>query len=420
VLLSVAAAGLAPETARAGEAPEPPWETGRSRPADLQIKLATFGPGDMVANWFGHSALVVEDTRLKTSRLYNYGMFHFDGTLLVKFARGRLRFWAGEQPEIRTYEIYKRQGRDVRIQYLNLSPEARKEVADRLVWKTESDNRYYLYQHYFDNCSTRPRDIIDEAVDGRLKEATSDRAELTFREHVRRYAHHDPFMEFLMMFLENDIIDQPITEWETMFLPARLEHHVGQLQYTNESGQRVDLVERQVVYHDTGEPPPPDRAPVHWPWTLLIGVMVGGLGLGMARWWRVRPEGRAPRIAFGSLNAFLGATMGVLGLGLFLMAVATDHQVTYWNENLLLNNPVAFGLLPLGVLVALDKAWASRWVCWSWTALATTGVASVILKVLPAFDQQNHQSLALFLPISLAMTAACWWLQSTAEEESTS
>ncbi|MFB6372877.1 MAG: DUF4105 domain-containing protein, partial [Bradymonadaceae bacterium] len=101
-----------PTGARAQVA-DAPWENGQSRGEDLRVKLVIFSPGDQVPNWFGHAALVVEDTRLRESRLYNYGMFSFDGTLLVKFAMGRLWFWVGELSEVRTYRAYKSQGRDV-------------------------------------------------------------------------------------------------------------------------------------------------------------------------------------------------------------------------------------------------------------------------------------------------------------------
>ena len=211
-----------PATSQAA-APGPPWGKGVSEAEDLQIKLVIFSPGDQIANWFGHAALVVEDTRLGTSRLYNYGMFNFDGTLLVKFAMGRLWFWVGQQPERLTYDYYKSQERDVRIHLLDLAPAKRMELAKHLARKVRPENRDYLYHHYFDNCSTRPRDLVDQAVDGALQESTQHPSPLTLREHTRRYTHHNFFVDMLLMFMMNDTIDKPIPEWDAMFLPDEFE-----------------------------------------------------------------------------------------------------------------------------------------------------------------------------------------------------
>ncbi|MBM4378884.1 MAG: DUF4105 domain-containing protein, partial [Deltaproteobacteria bacterium] len=92
-----------PASARAA-VPLAPWADGRSAPEDLQVSLATFGPGDDVPSWFGHTALVVEDRRLKEERLYNYGMFDFDK--FARFALGRLEFWVGEAPVGPTFRMY--------------------------------------------------------------------------------------------------------------------------------------------------------------------------------------------------------------------------------------------------------------------------------------------------------------------------
>ena len=78
-----------------------PWADGRSAPEDLEVSLVTFGPGDDIPSWFGHSALVVEDRRRGEARLYNYGMFDFDK--FARFALGRLEFWVGEASVGGTY-----------------------------------------------------------------------------------------------------------------------------------------------------------------------------------------------------------------------------------------------------------------------------------------------------------------------------
>src|SRR3954454_20822375 len=74
-----------------------PWAPGGvSQPEDLVISVVTFGPGDDLPSWWGHTALVVEDLRLGQGRLYNYGMFGFSTGFVHKFVQGRLEFWVGE------------------------------------------------------------------------------------------------------------------------------------------------------------------------------------------------------------------------------------------------------------------------------------------------------------------------------------
>jgi hypothetical protein len=154
------------------QVPPAPWApSGPSRPEDLSVSLVTFGPGDDLPSWWGHTALVVEDARLGHGRLYNYGMFDFSTGFVHKFVQGRLEFWVGEASVRGTYELYKQLDRDVRIQVLNLSPEQAAKAAQALALNVRPESREYLYHHYHDNCSTRPRDIIDQAFGGALKEA---------------------------------------------------------------------------------------------------------------------------------------------------------------------------------------------------------------------------------------------------------
>ena len=40
---------------------KPAWADGQSRGEDLHIFLVTFGVGDDIASWFGHTALMVRD-----------------------------------------------------------------------------------------------------------------------------------------------------------------------------------------------------------------------------------------------------------------------------------------------------------------------------------------------------------------------
>lgn len=403
---------MQPVNAQAQGAPEPPWGKGQSQAEDLRIKFVAFSPGDDIPSWFGHAAIVVEDTRLDVSRLYNYGMFKFNGALLVKFAMGRLWFWVGQQPEYATYEFYKGQERDVHIYVLNLPPPKRMEVAKYLAWNVRPDNRQYLYHHYFDNCSTRPRDILDKSVNGALHRSTDQKSKLSLREHTRRFTHHNFFMDLLLMYMMNDDIDQPIENWDAMFLPGELEEAVRNLTYETSSGDERKLVKKRIVYYDADREEPPDRAPAHWPWALLMSLVAAAGGLAGARWWQTDRDDTPPRVVFGLYNAFIGLVLGLPGLMLFVMSIATDHKVTYWNENLFFANPLTFAVLPLGIAIAWGKKRPVEWLKWIWTALVATGALGLVLKVVPGFDQQNHLPIVFIYPISIGLAAALWLLES--------
>lgn len=395
---------VAAPPARAQELP--PWGTGESRGEDLSIYLATFGPGDDVASWWGHGSLVVEDQRLKQSRLYNYGMFSFDERMLIRYAMGRLEFWVDDASPGGTFRFYRSLNRDVRLQELELTPAQRVEMGRMLATNVLPENRNYLYQHYSDNCVTRLRDAIDKAVGGQFHKAMDVPGRMTLREHTRRYTAVSPPMSLLLDFLMNDEIDKPVTRWQEAFLPDELERQVAELQIVGADGQKHPLQERAfTVYASQGRTPTPALPPNYGPVLLVLGLGLGAAAVGLV-WWERRKGSRVARVLFGLEGALAGLVFGIPGLALFIMWLFTDHTVTYHNENLFLANPFTVLALPLGLQWmrgsprARERAWRL------WLGLAGLGVLGLVLKVLPAFDQDNWRLIALLLPVSLGMAGA--------------
>ncbi|MBM7117557.1 DUF4105 domain-containing protein [Archangium primigenium] len=390
----------------------PPWGTGESRGEDLSIYLATFGPGDDVPSYFGHGSLVVEDARLRTSRLYNYGMFSFDERMLARYAMGRLEFWVDDSAPGPTFRFYRSLNRDVRLQQLDLSPEQKKELGRLLAVNVLPENRQYLYHHYNDNCVTRLRDMIDAVVGGQLRRADEVPGRMTLREHTRRYTAVNPPMSVLLDFLMNDEIDKPITRWQEAFLPDELERQVAQLQVTATDGPSHALVDRTVKFYESkGRPVTPEQPPRYAPVMLMLGLVLGGASMGLAAWQR-KKGARLPRVLLGLQNVLMGLVFGIPGLALFIMWLGTDHTVTYRNENLFLANPLTVLALPLGLQLMAGSAKARARLEWLWRALAALGLFGLVLKVLPLFDQDNWRLIALLLPMSVGMAGALWLLRA--------
>jgi hypothetical protein len=391
-------------TAAPARAEPPPWGTGQSQGEDLVISLVTFSPGDDVASWWGHGSLVVEDTKLKHQRLYNYGMFSFDSTMLGRYAMGRLEFWVAEAGVPRTYRAYQTLNRDVRIQELNLTPAQRVEVARLLADNVKPENRHYLYHHYNDNCVTRLRDMIDRATGGQFRQAASAPGRMTLREHTRRYTAVSAPMSLLLDFLMNDEIDRPVTRWEEAFLPDELEKQVAELQITTPDGQKAPLVARAWEFYTSDRPRPPAEPPGYGPWLLLLGLALGGGAVGLAYWGR--KGARLPRVLLGLENMVLGLVLGVPGTALFVMWLITDHTVTYRNENIFLANPLTLLALPLGLMLTWGSKLARSGLRVIWLVLAISGVLGLVLKVIPVFNQDNWRLIAFILPVSLGFAGA--------------
>ncbi len=390
----------------------PPWMTEQSQGADLTITLVTFSPGDSLTEWWGHTALVVEDKRLNQGRLYNFGMFgpkEGDTVGFLKdFLRGRLIFWVADDSVRATFEFYKNQlRRDVRLQELDLTPDEAMVIAKRLGLHVLPENRSYRYHHYNDNCSTRPRDLIDEALGGQLKAATAGKSRTTLRQHTLRYSMVNPPMSLVLDFLQADSLDKSITMQQDAYLPDELERQVQALEVKRVDGSRRPLVKKQWNWFLSSRTRPPEQAPDWFRWELAFGLLLAAIAHALGHWGR---DGKKlPRVLLGAYTALIGLSLGVLGTALACLMTLTDHDVTFGNENLFQVNPLTFALLPFGIMLMAGSRRARPWNRTVWTLLAVSSVVGLFAKAFPVFDQANANILAIMMPLNLGF-ALLWWL----------
>lgn len=388
--------------------------TGESQPADLSVTLVTFSPGDSLVEWWGHTSFVIEDRRLKHARLYNFGMFgpkEGDTVGFVKdFAKGRLIFWVADDSVLGTFGFYKQYlNRDVRLQELDLEPSEAMQIATALGTHVLPENRFYRYHHYNDNCSTRPRDIIDVALGGQLKAATAGPSRMTLRQHTLRYSRVNPPMSLILDYLQADSLDKPISMQKDAYLPDELEKQLATLQVKRADGSVRPLVKRQYDWFKSNRTPPPEVAPNWIPYELVVGLLLAGLAFALGHWGRTGKK--APRVLLGLYTALLGFVLGVLGSALGFLMSFTDHDVTFGNENIFQANPVSLALLPLGVMLMWGANRAPKWNRAVWTVLAAGSLLGVLIKVLPSADQANGNILSILVPLNVGF-AAMWWLDA--------
>jgi hypothetical protein len=370
--------------------------------SELRVYLMTMGPGAKVWERFGHNAIWIHDPSSQPDTAYNYGLFDFrQENFLLRFAQGDMWYWMAGFPSEPYVQSYVRDNRSVWLQELNLPPAARLELRDFLRWNARPENRFYHYDYYYDNCSTRVRDAIDRVIGGAIRKETAGLPTgKTYRFHTQRLTSNDPLIFTALLTALGRQVDLPITAWQEMFLPLALREYVRGVKVTYPDGTRRPLVRSERTLFQSSAPQPPAAPPRWLRWYLLLGLGVGGISALLGGAARHRGMGR---FALGTVATLWGLIGGLGGLVLAGLWGLTDHVMAYQNENLFQLNPLILGLavlVPTG-LAASSRArrWArllSRW-------LVVLSLAGLFLKLIPAFSQVNGPVIALSLPIHLGV-----------------
>ncbi len=374
--------------------------------AALTVYLMTMGPGAAVWERFGHNAIWIHDAAQGTDVAYNYGLFDFrQEHFLLHFAQGHLRYWMDGMDAERSAMFYMRQDRSLWVQELNLTAAQRAELQRFLEWNRQEQHKFYDYNYYWDNCSTRVRDALDRVLGGAIKMQTeSVLTSNTYRSHTRRLLQVDiPAYVGIMLGL-GQRVDRPIAVWEAGFLPVQLQESLRNIT-VNEGGESSPLVLRERTLFESKALPEPTALPRFWPGFALLGLGLGGV-LALLGWRGTK--GKLARGGFFTIAILWSGLTGIAGIMLAFLWWFTDHATSAANENLFHANPVSLLLavaLVAGALGARRPRSAVRWLA---VGVAGLSLVGVVLKVLPAMYQVNGDVIALLLPVHMGLALGAW------------
>jgi hypothetical protein len=366
---------------------------------DLTVSVLTFGPGDHPFFKFGHNAILVQP-KSGEGWAYNFGTFAFDSPALIpKFLRGKFKYWLSVASASETMDSYADANRSILAQELDLTAAQRWALWQALRENARPENREYLYDYFYDNCSTRVRDAIDRVVAGRVRAAGQGAAEMTFRSHALRMT-ADFWPEYVGLYLGlGRASDVPINRWNEAFLPERLADLLRAVRLPDGAGEK-NLVKSERVLHRAARPDKPAVPPEWIAYFAGLGLVLGGVMV-LLGWLAKRLA--VARILFGCLVSVIGGSFGLLGLVMLCLWAFTDHRVAYANANIMQLAPWAIVLFGYGIGVALGRPRATRragFLSFSAVALSLVGIAA---KAIPGRGQDNWPFVLLCLPIWLGL-----------------
>jgi hypothetical protein len=307
-----------------------------------EFSLITVSPGNDLYSCFGHSAILLQDTSGRIFKLYNYGTFDFDDpNFYVNFTRGKLKYMLSVEDPRGIIYMAREENRAVYQQILNLTPGQKKRLYDFLENNAKPENRFYNYDFFYDNCSSRLRDALvyacGDSLNYNLKPATEERS---FRGLIDPYLEEKRWQDLGMDLGLGIPADKIATPYQYMFLPDHLMNGFSTATIKID-GKNQKLVASQTTILENQ----PDNSKTPFflkPWfafTLLF-LLVFAITWQQHKkqthgWW---------------LDIILFTTTGLFGLVILFLWFFTDHGVTVKNFNLIWAMPLHLIFIPMLIM----------------------------------------------------------------------
>ncbi|MDH7461932.1 DUF4105 domain-containing protein [Chitinophagaceae bacterium 26-R-25] len=324
----------------------------QSDSCNITVSLLTAGPGDELYSIFGHSALRVVDKSRNTDLVFNYGTFEFGDDFYSKFVKGDLLYFSSIEQfnnhdgYLGFLNEYKEEGRSIQEQILNLSCEQKLKLYDALKTNAQPQNRYYLYEFLFDNCSTRLRDIVEKNSAPFATKDILESKSFTFRDLIYTYLNRAKqyWSKLGIDILLGANMDRKATNREAMFLP---EYLLKGFDSTTINGK--PLVSEKTTLFDA-----PNSAPSAAPVTPMLAFVLLFVLVGICSLVK-HPAAKTFLNIFDRLLFFLTGALGIL---LLFMWVGTTHMECRNNLNLLWAIPTHF---VAAFFLGSDKKWVKTY-----------------------------------------------------------
>lgn len=278
------------------------------------VRLITIGPGDAFWSAFGHTAIAIDND------VYGFGYFSFKDDVISEFINNRMQYELGLSEINHELLLAKQQNRDFKVLNLNLSPAEVNQIESFLKWHIRPENQAYRYDYFLNNCSTKVRDILNEAWQGQLMKLSSDSSKNSYISQTFP-AKHQALMNLGLAMGYGWPAYVERSQWELMAFPVFFET------------QLIDVVTDKVNSTKTLYQSVPKSSILSFfltHWALFCYALIWVLFLATSRFKKT-----ATKIWF-----VWHAIIGIVLLSLWFL---TPHQVASNNFNLLLFSPI--GLL---------------------------------------------------------------------------
>ena len=313
--------------------------------SQYDLSILTIGPGNSLSDAFGHSGIRVIDKINNYDIVFNYGVYDYNApNFYGNFVKGRPIYSLGLNNFENFYKNYVNQSRQIIEQKLNLSKNQKRIIVNKLITNSKEANKFYEYNYFDDNCSTKIADIFNEIL---LEEGvafySSDSSPNTYRKLIYENINQNSWGALGIDICLGAIIDEKIEYQNKLFLPYNLKSYFNDL--GNSNIRNGNLVTTSVLFGEYSK----YRETFISPTYLLIILSLIIISITYLDYLK--------RTRSKLLDIFILLPTGTIGLLLVYLWFFSNHTASAWNYNLLWALP--FNLI---LLIELLKKNQKKWV----------------------------------------------------------
>ncbi len=316
----------------------------------VTISFLTCSPGSEIWAQYGHTAIRVKDTSKSIDIAVNYGMFSLDQTYFIpRFVFGLTDYKMGIIPFPIFMEEYASDGRGVVEQVLDISNSDKTAIIKALEENCKPENVTYRYNFFYDNCTTRARDMIVNHLNGEVTYPEKRHINDSFRDMIHEWNSNFPWIstgEDMLLGLQ---ADAHTSKGEQQFLPENMKIDFDSAQYNGHKLVKETriLLQPQTQVIENGFPLSPIDCSII---LIIIAAVVYAL------------EYRTKKIFWG-WDLFWMLTCGIIGIIPFIM-IFSQHPCVRFNILLFFFNPLPLFFMFRAIKRLIKHEKDNWWLIW--------------------------------------------------------
>ena len=317
------------------------------------VSLLTTTPcDDAVYTLYGHTSIRVRDSIApdkKIDLVFNYGLFDQSQPFFVyHFAKGDLDYVLGYDNFADFAMDRHLQNSSLYEQILNLTPQEMQDLWTALIINVQPQNRTYRYNYFFDNCATRPANLIEKVITGNVvyKEMPETK---TFRDIINYLTRDNAWLTFGCDLVLGVQTDRVVKFRETFFIPEYLYNAFASAQIVNPDGTKRPLVSAENTLVESV--PDADIVNVFTPPPPFVCSLLLFLAVLFTTWieWRKKKY-------FRWLDCLLFFAAGVAGCIMFFLCFLSEQPYTWPNISIVWLHPLHWMGVVLFAVKKFNKA----------------------------------------------------------------